>query len=494
MPAGLFAHVVTAGPGVLGLPLWALAYGMAMVVVVAALVLRSSLTHQVTRAKRAAAASDALPRPRRRGARAVAWLARAVLLAGVAVTSWLAWMGPEQQGANAAPLLLFSLFWVGGAWLSVLVGDPWAEWSPFAAVADWSAQGAERRGGRSDRTTRGDDDVGQPDPARAPRDSFGQVAGPPGRSTTGWWWSVAVIGVFAFAWVADPDGAQPRRLAWGLGLFVLLAVVGAWRGRHEFLDRFDPFPLALGFTAWFRPRRSRVHDRALLGVGSVVAAAVVFNRLSRTEAFGSWIGPRSLHVAQLQNALGVAWLAAVVAALVWGLGLLATRLVLDESASRLDEPVELTDDGAAPDGDHEVEEDEAGYAGLRAGLLAAPLLAPVAGMLVLTHTLNTFLVQVQNLAVLASDPLARGWNLFGTIDWRVSQQPLSPVTSAWVQFALIAVGHIAALVVWRDRCVEAATVHPSSPGTAGRAWRAMAPGVVVLVASSIGCTLGLLGT
>lgn len=467
MPAGLFAHVVTAGPGVLGLPLWALAYGIAMVVGVAALVLRSSLSRRATRARSGAAVPVDSRRSPRRPARAVTWVARTVLLLGLVVTLWLAWMGPEQQGANAAPLLFFSLFWVGGAWLSVVMGDRWAEWSPFAAVADWSARHAPE----------GDTD-------QRPR-----------HPSTGWWWSVAVIGVFAFAWVADPDGAQPRRMALGLGLFVLMALVGAWRGRHAFLDRFDPFPLALGFAAWFRPRRTHADDRALLGIGSVVAAAVVFNRVSRTEGFGSWIGPRRLHMAQLQNLLGVAWLAAVAAAIVWGLGVLATRLALAPPASTLDEPLGPTDpDRAEDEGEDEHPANDLQPAGGRAGLLAAPMLAPVAGMLVLTHTLNTFLVQVQNLAILASDPLARGWNLFGTIDWQISQQPLSPAASAWVQFALIAAGHVAALVVWRDRCVEVATTTPSTSDVAVRAWRAMTPGVVLLVASSIGCALGLLGT
>lgn len=438
MPTGLLAHVVTAGPEVLGLPLWALAYGMAMVIVVVALWLRTTLVGIATDRP-----PHDLPATVGDGGvrRAMLMVCRGVSGIGLVLMLALAALGPPQQGANLAPLMLFSIFWVGGAWLTVATGSRGRSCSPF----EWVARLRTRASGET-----------------APSSDAGDESG------RGWWLAVVVMFGFAFLWVADPDGGQPERIAWAVAAFGLCASIGAWRGGPEFLRRFDPFPIALSFTSWFRRDRPASPEATRLGVAAVVAGAAVFNRLRGTESFGEWVGPRDLHVAQLQNAITVIWLSAMLASLTWGLGKVTSRLAQPEGSA-----------GGTP------------RSGGRPGLLLTPVLAAVAGALVLAQTLNTFLVQVQNFAILASDPLAKGWNLFGTINWRVETQPLGAAGAAWIQFALVAIGHAAAMVLLRDRCVEATGY---GDGAARRAWRAMAPGTGVLALSGVGCTLGLLGS
>ena len=55
--------------------------------------------------------------------------------------------------------------------------------------------------------------------------------------------------------------------------------------------------------------------------------------------------------------------------------------------------------------------------------------------------------------ILASDPLGRGWDLFGTANWRPNFLAVSTGAIALVQVAAIVTGHVLGVVAAHDRAV-----------------------------------------
>ena len=95
--------------------------------------------------------------------------------------------------------------------------------------------------------------------------------------------------------------------------------------------------------------------------------------------------------------------------------------------------------------------------------------------------------------MLASDPLARGWNLFGTVFWEVSQQPLSPFVGGIVQALVILAGHLAALGAIGRGATARVDDGTTSPRTRSRYWTAALPAMALVTVSGVVWTLLLLG-
>jgi len=85
-------------------------------------------------------------------------------------------------------------------------------------------------------------------------------------------------------------------------------------------------------------------------------------------------------------------------------------------------------------------------------------LIPIAFVYVLAHYVSLFLVQGQFAIPLLSDPLGRGWNLFGTAGVVPDLTVLAPNTTWYVQFGALVAGHVAGLAVAHDRAV---TIFPN---------------------------------
>ena len=64
----------------------------------------------------------------------------------------------------------------------------------------------------------------------------------------------------------------------------------------------------------------------------------------------------------------------------------------------------------------------------------------------LAHNGMHFFMEAQNIIPLLSDPLGRGWDLFGTAGNQYAPM-LSLTTIWWIQLVLIVVGHIYSVVV-----------------------------------------------
>ncbi|MEE1571055.1 MAG: hypothetical protein V1247_05650, partial [Acidimicrobiales bacterium] len=72
----------------------------------------------------------------------------------------------------------------------------------------------------------------------------------------------------------------------------------------------------------------------------------------------------------------------------------------------------------------------------------------------LAHYFSLLLLEGQAFVAQASDPLGRGWDLFGTVDNAVNWTLISTAAVGWVQLGSIVVGHLVAVVVAHDRAVE----------------------------------------
>ncbi|NND02743.1 MAG: hypothetical protein HKN91_08150 [Acidimicrobiia bacterium] len=82
----------------------------------------------------------------------------------------------------------------------------------------------------------------------------------------------------------------------------------------------------------------------------------------------------------------------------------------------------------------------------------AHTLVPIAFAYAFAHYFTLILYEGQQLIHVASDPFGQGWDLLGTVDWRIVFGP----SQAWVwyvQVAVIVVGHIAGVVLAHDRAL-----------------------------------------
>jgi len=81
-------------------------------------------------------------------------------------------------------------------------------------------------------------------------------------------------------------------------------------------------------------------------------------------------------------------------------------------------------------------------------------LVPISLVYVVAHYFSLFVLQGQVAIPLVSDPLGRGWDLFGTADFGVNLRALTPSTIWYVEVVALVVGHVCGLAVAHDRAVE----------------------------------------
>lgn len=112
-------------------------------------------------------------------------------------------------------------------------------------------------------------------------------------------------------------------------------------------------------------------------------------------------------------------------------------------------------------------------------------LVPIALGYAVAHYFSLLVFDGQNFVALASDPFARGWDLFGTINNTVDYRVVSTRTIAYVQVASIVVGHVCGVVAAHDRAVE---VLPPRDAV-----RSQYPLLAVMIAYTVGGLLLLLG-
>ena len=331
--------------------------------------------------------------------------------------------GTTIELSNLAPTFVYVVFWLGLPLLSVLLGNVWRVLSPWRAIADGVVWTLELRGGNARPLL------------EYPR-------------RLGCYPAAGALLAFVALELAYTRPSAPRMLAIAIALYTYWALGGmAVYGREAWTSGGEGFAVAFGLLARMAP--FAVRDRRLavrwpltgLGgaertIGTVTFVAVMlgstsFDGFSRTQKWQNLI--EHLRGKLVDQPVRVADLAVTlvnVAGLVAFVGLVAlTYLAAVEAARRL----------------------------VREQRSLVPefvlSLVPIAFAYVVAHYFSLFVEYGQFAILLASDPLGRGWNLFGTADYQPNLTILTPNKVWYVQVGALVVGHVAGLAVAHDRAV-----------------------------------------
>jgi hypothetical protein len=356
--------------------------------------------------------------------RAVEVVCGAVGIAVFAVVVWAGLAGTQTPTANLAPRFVYVLLWVGVPILSVVFGDVFRAFSPWRAIgraAGWVA--SRTRGGSL------------PEPLPYPE-------------RLGRW--PAVAGLLAFAWLelAFADRDDPSLLAILALAYMAVQLVGmalygveAW---HRNGDAFGTWFRLCGSLSplhwrdgalWLRrPLSGVTHVRRIPGTVAFLAVAIgstTFDGL-REDQFWADIAldvqealepvmsaARGLEVAYT---LGLLVIIGLVYGLYW-LGVLGMRTV------------------------------ESGHGRTDLARRFVHSLVPIAFAYVLAHYFSLLAYEGQATAFLASDPLGKGWDLFGTASSTIDYGIVSANGIWYVQVGALVLGHVAGLVLAHDRAL-----------------------------------------
>jgi hypothetical protein len=260
----------------------------------------------------------------------------------------------------------------------------------------------------------------------------------------------AALALFSFVALelTHPRPAAPRTLAIAISLYTYWALAGmavygrgAWtRGGEGFavmfslLARIAPFAVRDGriVVRWpFAGLAGREPVPGTLLFVAVMLGSTSFDGFSRTSSWQNLVGDvrgrlvdESLTVIDLAmmgvNLLGLVGLICAV---------MLTYLAAVEAARRLVRaPRSLLPDFVLS-------------------------LVPIALGYTVAHYFSLLVLQGQFIFFLASDPLGRGWDLFGTANVQPNLTLLSPNLIWYVQVGALIVGHVAGLTVAHDRAV-----------------------------------------
>lgn len=275
-----------------------------------------------------------------------------------------------------------------------------------------------------------------------------------GRASPDPHWTAATF-LSAFVWFvfAYPEfyPPSPRELAWFLAAYTVAVVLGATVWGREWVREGEGFSALFGLLARRRERAATSGTVALL---SVYLGAIAFDGISQTDWWISVLGTSRGWNERVINTVGLVWIIAGVA-----IAYLAATRVAAQFTKRPSGEVAAT---------------------------FAPMLVPLGVAWSVAHYLRAFLADLQNLIALLSDPLGRGWDLFGTIDNTVNYRWLTPTQAGWVQTTVLVAGCIASAVVVHQ------VAFTSYRGRA--AVRATYPLAAALVLAAVGAVALLLGT
>jgi hypothetical protein len=336
-------------------------------------------------------------------------VARAVVLAAFAWAG-LAMMAGQDLLTNPIFGFVFVWMWVGLVPISLLLGQFWRATNPLRTIH------------------RGLCALARVDP------ELGLVALP---ARVGVW--PAAAGMFGFAWLelVQPDRTTLAVLrVWALAWLVIL-VLGAIVFGQRWIGAADPFevysstlaqisiwrrvgeqlrlvnPLA-GLNAWHAPPGATAVVAALLG-------STAFDSFANT----SWW----IRVVQSSN----------VPTVVWGTGGLLVLIIIVFVSFSL-AAAWMGRYGSLP---------AAAYPRLMVGSLL-----PIVLGYVVAHYATLLIVEGQRTAINFSDPLGRGWNVFGSAEMGVNSAIFSyPTAVALVQLCAIVGGHVLGIVCAHEKAV-----------------------------------------
>jgi hypothetical protein len=353
-------------------------------------------------------------------------VAGAIGLALLALTIWAGFAGRQGPQDNFAPTFVYVIFWVGLAFASLVFGDVYRAFSPWRAgarAAGWLA--SRTRGGRP-------------------------LAHPPYPERLGRWPAAAVLLFFTWTELVGTYGDLPDRIAiCAVGYSVVtwagMAVYGAdvWHDRGE---GFGVYFNLFSRLAPFEARDGRVAVRPLLAglpkldpvpgtvaVVAVMIGTVTFDGLSQGAAWKDALAP-GLHDAFTGVGFGIE----AATTLADTVGLVAGPLLIAAFyAFGISGAVSV---GGGFDADR-----------LRRAFVHS--LVPIALVYAMAHYLTELVFQGQAIAYLASDPLGRGWDLFGTATSGIDYSALGQTPTWYLQVGFVIFGHVCGLVLAHDRAL-----------------------------------------
>ena len=340
-------------------------------------------------------------------ARGLVVFARAIGLALFVLLMAAALFGDPDTVENITPVFVYVVFWVGMTLICALVGDLWRVVSPFDTLAALL------------------DRLAGPDRQLAPY-RFGR------------WPAVAALTGFVWLELVYPYRAEPRTLGVAIGAYTVAVLLASLRWGRDWLRQGEAFSVFFGLLSHMAPLyaddEGRVRLRppltGLVGLkpdGATQAVVVIalgstsFDGLSRTRF---WIDlTRNLDSTQtaLLGTVGLIWAASVVTLAFVGAMRVTGRL------QRRRHPELST--------------------------AFVHSLVPIALAYAVAHYFSLLVFEGQSALALASDPMGRGWDLFGTAGNPVDFTAVSASTIAYVQAAGIVAGHVAGVVMAHDRAL-----------------------------------------
>jgi hypothetical protein len=323
-------------------------------------------------------------------------LAALALYVGAVV---VALAGPNTPASNLAPVAVLVVWWVVLPLVALVFGDVLRVANPFVPVVALVERAVP-----------------------ALRERAGVRVAPV-------WTAAALLWGFRWLFVAYYRPGSPRAVALLLIAYGLAAVAGGlvWgRGWLRTGEGFGALSAAVGGLV--RGRRP-LQPGALLPLAVAWLGTTAFDAVTATELWGDVLGTSRGWTRTLLNTVGLVWITGIVAAV----ALAAVRLGQRSAATGDDD--EAADDDPARHG-------LVGVVGLA--------LVPLAVAWSLSHDLTLLLFEGQNFLILLSDPLGRGWDLFGTIDHTIDTDLVRAGWVRWVQLGSLAAGHVAAVVLAHD--------------------------------------------
>ena len=361
-------------------------------------------------------------------------LAISLLVVAVAFT------GPSDIPANLAPWAFYIQFWVGLVFASIVLGPVWRRVNPLRSL-HWLLSRAS-----------------------------GEAPGADALPRLGYWPAVVALLSFVFLELAFPGKSRPVVVGSYVVIYAIATLTAAlWYGEGWFArgDGFEVYSTLVGRLSPFGRREDGVlvvrnpldgpaglrEERGLAAVVVVLVGSTAFDGLTRT----TW----------WQNGPGVAGDAATRPQLIGLTVMLLAVSAMYVTATRLAGRSSDREDGPAQ---------------------YAHSVIPIAAGYAIAHYFSLLLLDGQLTYILASDPFARGWDLFGTAQNAVDYTAVSPRTISLVQVAAIVGGHIVGVVLAHDRAVRLA-----GPGHRAAARISQYPLLTVMVTFTLGGLFLLLG-
>jgi hypothetical protein len=339
------------------------------------------------------------------------------------VTIWAGLAGVQSPQANFAPTFVYVIFWVGLVLLSILFGDVFRAFNPWRAIARVAGAIATRLSGP------------MPAPFSYPE-------------RLGRW--PAAIGLLAFAWMelAYSNGDDPSTMAIAALVYSAITLLGiACFGTETWISRGEAF--SVYFNLFSRLSGVTVRDgrlglrRPLSGAAQldavpgtiamlvVMIGTVMFDGASEGSPWvdiapdiqDSFIdlglGPAS----SLEATFTIGILLALgIVSLIYAVGVYGVRTIDRRPA------VEI-------------------------GRLFVHTLIPIAAVYVLAHYFSLLVYNGQAMAYLSSDPLGKGWDLFGTADKAIDYGVVGATAIWYVQVGVLVAGHVCGLILAHDRAL-----------------------------------------